>query len=62
METARVIPINAGRARRVRVARAVEARRYLLPHPRPPAGRAWINGREVGARGRRYAHLTANHD
>jgi hypothetical protein len=61
METARVIPINS-RAQRVRVARAVEARRFLHPHPRPVAGRAWINGREVGAVGRRYAHLTTNHD
>jgi hypothetical protein len=32
-------------------------------YPEPPrAGRAWLNGQELGGADRRYAHLTRAHD
>jgi hypothetical protein len=42
-----------------RLGRAIDARRSLTDHR---AGRAWINGREVGGEDPRYAHLSESHD
>jgi hypothetical protein len=42
-----------------RVAQAIEARRRVSPRP---LGRAWINGREVGGRDARFAHLEGSYD
>ncbi len=43
-----------------RMSSTVQARRRLTP-PRG-AGRAWINGREVGGSDPRYAHLAGSYD
>jgi hypothetical protein len=53
-----VVPMSAARTRDPRLPRAIEARRHL----RRPAGRAWVNGREVGGPDPRYAHLNHTHD
>jgi hypothetical protein len=42
-----------------RVAQAIEACRRVSPRP---SGRAWINGREVGGRDARFAHLEGSYD
>jgi hypothetical protein len=55
---ANVVSMAAARARDPRVPRAIEARRRL----RRPAGRVWVNGRELGGPDPRYAHLGRTHD
>ena len=75
MRNADVIPIPAGGVRRRRLEQATRARRRLEAagrgREREPsrasdrgagAGRAWLNGREVGGAARRYAHLGRVHD
>jgi hypothetical protein len=42
-----------------RLAQAIEARRRMSPRP---LGRAWINGREVGGRDARFAHLEGSYE
>ena len=54
-----VTSLPRGQARDQRLTRAVAARRTL--HTRR-AGRAWINGREVGGPVWRFAHLGASYD
>jgi len=55
---ATVVPMSAARRRDPRMPRAIEARRRLDR----PAGRVWLNGREVGGADPRYAHLSRSHD
>lgn len=55
--------IPTGRRRERRLERAIEARRRLASADVPrPAGRAWINGQEVGGADGRFAHLSASYD
>jgi hypothetical protein len=49
-----------GTDRYQRASSKIQARRRLTP-PRG-AGRAWINGREVGGSDPRYAHLGGSYD
>ncbi len=53
-------PEEPKRMRR-RVMRAIAARK-VLEAGRPPRGRAWINGCEVGGPEPRFAHLSRSHD
>ena len=53
-----VVKMPRGRER-AQLPRAIEARRRL---ERVRAGRAWINGREVGGPDPRYAHLARSYD
>ena len=56
-ESPRRLPLARRRARRLS--------RLTDPHPGPVArraGRAWINGREVGGVDPRFAHLAASYD
>jgi len=75
MGNAEVIAIPAGAVRRRRLEQATRARRRLdaAQRGREPsrlddrdrggsAGRAWLNGREVGGSASRYAHLGRVHD
>ena len=76
MSNADAIAIPPNGARRRRLEQATRARRRLeaARRGRPPrtratvggdgatAGRAWLNGREVGGPERRYAHLGRVHD
>ncbi len=55
-----VTSLPRGTDRYQRVSSTVRARRRLTP-PRG-AGRAWINGREVGGSDPRYAHLAGSYD
>ena len=50
-----------GTTRHRMVIRVVQARRRLDALPRG-AGRAWINGREVGGPDLRFGHLARIHD
>lgn len=50
-----------GASRHRMVTRVVQARRHLDTYPRG-AGRAWINGREVGGPDVRFGHLARTHD
>ena len=52
-----VVPISAARAR-PRVPRVIAASRKLAR----PAGRVWLNGRELGGPDPRYAHLDRGGD
>ena len=61
-----VRPVNTGppprvAARQRTLSRVVQARRRPETLPRG-AGRAWINGREVGGSGARYGHLGQSYD
>ena len=49
------------RDRRRALGLAMAARRRIVTEPRSP-GRAWINGREVGARQARFEHLGRSYD
>ena len=73
MSNAEVIAIPTGGGRRRRLEQVTRARRRLdaARRGREPsravdrgagAGRAWLNGREVGGPARRYAHLGRVHD
>ncbi len=55
-----ITSLPGGAAYERRMSRAIHARRGL-PSPQG-RGRAWINGREVGGRDPRYAHLSSSHD
>lgn len=59
-----VVPLTAPRSRDPRIPRAIDARRRLArtASGERPAGRVWINGREVGGADPRYAHLEHGHD
>ena len=57
MRASTVVPLSAARTR-PRMPRVIEARRRLDR----PAGRVWVNGREVGGQDARYAHLGQSHD
>lgn len=54
------IPITRRTQRTLRLKQAIEARRRLADAH--PAGRAWINGREVGGPDQRYLHLSRSYD
>jgi hypothetical protein len=56
---AAVIELPSGPARRRRLETVTSERRRL---ERRRAGRAWINGREVGGTEPRHAHLSVTHD
>jgi hypothetical protein len=53
--------IFQGATRRRMLTRVVQARRHLETLPQG-AGRAWINGREVGGADLRFGHLARIHD
>jgi hypothetical protein len=55
-----VLPEEPKRVRS-RMLRAITARQRLEAGSRP-SGRAWLNGREVGGRDPRFAHLSRVHD
>ena len=57
MRAPTVVPLSAARTR-PRMPRVIEARRQL----ERPAGRVWLNGREVGGSDPRYAHLGHSYD
>jgi hypothetical protein len=67
METATVISLDMRRERGRRVARAIDTRRRLespSDRRRRPrrAGRAWLNGDELGGQRDALAHLGRTHD
>jgi hypothetical protein len=67
MHSATVIPLQTARERSRRVSRAVDARRHLTdPRDRRSetrlAGRAWVNGIELGGARRAFAHLVESYD
>lgn len=53
----RVVTLDPLRERDPRLPRAIDARRRL-----DARGRVWVNGREIGGRDPRYAHLAQTHD
>jgi hypothetical protein len=57
--TVRLLP--SARDRRRALGLAIAARRRLDTEPRS-LGRAWINGREIGAPQPRFAHLGRSYD
>ncbi|MEA2448438.1 MAG: hypothetical protein QOG63_370 [Thermoleophilaceae bacterium] len=67
MHTATVIQLSSARERGRRVSRAMDARRRLRDRSDRrdggrPAGRAWVNGSELGGRRNAYAHLAESYD
>jgi hypothetical protein len=67
MHSATVIPLQTARERSRRVSRAVEARRQLTDPrdrrvERRVAGRAWVNGSELGGVRSAFAHLVESYD
>jgi hypothetical protein len=68
METATVISLDMRRERGRRVARAIDTRRRLESSTAErrrrsrSAGRAWLNGEELGGQREALAHLSQSHD
>jgi len=63
VSNAEVIAIPTGDGRRRRLEAARRGREPSRASDRGAgAGRAWLNGREVGGPARRYAHLGRVHD